>query len=774
VDKDKTPPESLETTDASELEDKLSRRIGNYRILQKVGEGGMGEVYEAEQEQPVRRRVALKVIKHGMDTKQVVARFEAERQALAMMDHPSVAKVFEAGATPRGRPYFVMEFVRGVPLTEHCDRQKLPVRERLGLFLQVCEGVQHAHQNAIIHRDLKPSNVLVSIQDGRAVPKIIDFGVAKATTHKLTEKTMFTELGALVGTPEYMSPEQAEGTGQSVDTRTDVYSLGVMLYELLVGTLPFDPKELRSGGYEGIRKKIREDEPPKPSTRLSTLDDGSTESAKSRCMDLPGLQRQLRGDLDWITMRALEKDRTRRYGSAADLAADLLRHLHNEPVLASPPSAAYRTRKFVRRHRLGVGIVATLILLLAGFTAAMVVQAGRIARERDRANREAQRANAEARAAGEVTEFLVDSFELVDPMDARGDSITAREVLEQGAQRIDRELQEQPLLRAQIMDAIGRVYQGLGRDDRAEELLRGALELRMSELGERHVDTARSMSTLGSLGEGAPGLVKKALSIQEELLGDHADTAWSLYRLAWLEHSSDLVKYRERLERARAIFESPSGSDPKGASWCLQNLGMSYGEMGDYAGALEYFQRAFEIKKRILPPDHSDLAISLNGIGLAKVYLKDYEGARLLLERAVSIHTGAVGPDNLLTADALHSLGDLLVNMEEYTEARPHLERALEIVKATLKDEDHGLAAWILHSLATLERETGQHAEAESLYRRALKMRENLDPDHPQVAETLEGFADLLHKMGREPEAERLKERARAIRADVEPQKNTN
>jgi non-specific serine/threonine protein kinase/serine/threonine-protein kinase len=298
----------------------------------------MGEVWLAEQTEPVTRRVALKVIKQGMDTKQVVARFEAERQALAMMDHPAVAKVFDAGATPEGRPYFAMEYVKGVPITTHCDRHRLSNAERLKLFMQVCEGVQHAHQKAIIHRDLKPSNVLVSIQDGKAVPKIIDFGVAKATAQRLTEKTVFTQLGVLIGTPEYMSPEQAEMTEQDVDTRTDVYSLGVMLYELLVGALPFDPKELRSGGYDGIRRKIREEDPPRPSTRLSTLGDRSAESAKCRQVDLPSLQRQLRGDLDWITMKALEKDRTRRYGSPMELAADVERHLEHRPVLASPPS----------------------------------------------------------------------------------------------------------------------------------------------------------------------------------------------------------------------------------------------------------------------------------------------------------------------------------------------------------------------------------------------------------------------------------------------------
>ena len=386
MDDDKTEGEDLDSTETVRPDSPdLPERVGPYRILERLGEGGMGVVYLAEQTRPVRRKVALKVIKQGMDTKQVVARFEAERQALAMMDHASVAKVFDAGTTPHGRPYFVMEYVKGVPITEHCDRHRLSNRERLDLFMQVCEGVQHAHQKAIIHRDLKPSNVLVSEQDGKRLPKIIDFGVAKATAQKLTEKTMFTELGVLIGTPEYMSPEQAELTGEDVDTRTDVYSLGVILYELLVGALPFDSKDLRSGGYEGIRKKIREEEPHKPSKRLSTLGDKSTESATCRRVDLPTLQRQLRGDLDWITMRALEKDRSRRYGSPMEFAADIERYLKHEPVLASPPSAIYRTRKFVRRHRAGVAVVATGLLVLVAFAATMTVQARRIALERDRA-----------------------------------------------------------------------------------------------------------------------------------------------------------------------------------------------------------------------------------------------------------------------------------------------------------------------------------------------------------------------------------------------------
>jgi len=350
------------------------RRIGKYRILEKIGEGGMGEVYLAEQEDP-RRRVALKIIKWGMDTKQVIARFEVERQALALMDHPNIAKVFDAGATEQGRPYFVMEHVKGVRITEHCDTHRLTTSERLGLFTQVCEGIQHAHQKAVIHRDIKPSNVLVAIQDGKPVPKIIDFGVAKATAQRLTEKTIFTAMGVMVGTPEYMSPEQANLTGQDVDIRTDVYSLGVLLYELLVGVLPFDPKTLRQAGFDEIRRKIREDIPARPSTRLTSLRDDSIESATKRRTDVRVLLGQLRGDLDWIAMKALEKDRARRYQSSSELSADIKRHMMDEPVLAGPPNVLYRFSKRIRRHRVSLQwfMLGTILAAIVAGSAAVLV-----------------------------------------------------------------------------------------------------------------------------------------------------------------------------------------------------------------------------------------------------------------------------------------------------------------------------------------------------------------------------------------------------------------
>jgi serine/threonine protein kinase/Tol biopolymer transport system component len=322
-----------------------------YHTIGVLGEGGMGIVYLAEQHQPVRRRVALKVLKSADAGSQVLARFASESQALALMDHPHIARIYDAGTTAGGRPYFAMEYVPGIPITDYCDRNLLGFRERLTLFQQVCQAVHHAHQKGVIHRDLKPSNVLVMLQEGAPVPKVIDFGVAKAVNQRLTEKTLFTEIGMLIGTPEYMSPEQADLTGLDIDSTTDVYSLGVLLYELLVGALPFDSKSLRKAGYAEIQRVIRETEPPKPSARLSTMGEAAQQAARHRRSDVRSLIRLLRGDLEWITMKALEKDRTRRYASAADFAADITRHLGHEPVTARRPEIGYRIRKFVRRHR---------------------------------------------------------------------------------------------------------------------------------------------------------------------------------------------------------------------------------------------------------------------------------------------------------------------------------------------------------------------------------------------------------------------------------------
>ncbi|MDH4238506.1 MAG: protein kinase [Phycisphaerae bacterium] len=346
--------------------------IGKYKLLEQIGEGGMAVVYMAEQERPVRRKVALKIIKLGMDTKQVIARFEAERQALAIMDHPNIAKVFDAGATETGRPYFVMELVKGVSITEYCDKNKLGTRERLDLFVQVCNATKHAHQKGIIHRDLKPTNVLVTLHDGNPVPKVIDFGIAKATNQRLTEKTLFTRYAQMIGTPAYMSPEQAEMSGLDVDTRTDIYSLGVLLYELLTGTTPFDAEKLRSAGYLELQRIIREEEPTRPSTKLNTLGDSLTEVAKHRDTNPDLLRKSIRGDLDWIVMKSLEKDRTRRYETVHTLVEDIQRHLRNEPILAGSPGTIYRLQKYWRRHRARIVAAGVLVVFLVGSAVGLI------------------------------------------------------------------------------------------------------------------------------------------------------------------------------------------------------------------------------------------------------------------------------------------------------------------------------------------------------------------------------------------------------------------
>ncbi len=442
------------TTAAIVLTEKPGDHIGRYKLLEQIGEGGFGVVWMAEQEEPVRRRVALKIIKLGMDTRTVVARFEAERQALALMDHPNIARVFDGGATETGRPYFVMELVRGLPLTKYCDETKMSTRERLELFGQVCRAVQHAHQKGIIHRDLKPSNILVTEQDGRPVPKVIDFGVAKATEGRLTDKTLFTGFQQLIGTPTYMSPEQAGLGGLDIDTRSDTYSLGVVLYELLTGRPPFDTQTLLKEGYEAVLRAIREVDPPKPSTRLSTLQQGDLlTAAQRRQTDPPKLVHLLRGDLDWIVMKCLEKDRNQRYETANGLASDIERYLHEEPVLARPPSAVYRCRKFARKHRTAITAMAAFVLLLIAAASVSLGLALWATRERDRAKKSqvaevAQRKRAEHQEANAISARRRAEAALTRLEIERAENLLAGDNSSLGLAYLARLLKQQPTNRA--------------------------------------------------------------------------------------------------------------------------------------------------------------------------------------------------------------------------------------------------------------------------------------------------------------------------------------
>jgi non-specific serine/threonine protein kinase/serine/threonine-protein kinase len=700
-----------------------TRRMGDYRLIQRVGEGGMGEVWEAEQLRPVRRRVAVKLIKLGMDTRQVVARFETERQALALMNHPGIAKVFDGGATPEGRPYFVMELVEGVPITRYCDRERLGTRQRLDLFVQVCHAVQHAHQKGVIHRDLKPSNVLVSVQDDRPVPKIIDFGVAKAVAGHLTERTLFTELGQAIGTPEYMSPEQAERTGQDVDTRTDVYSLGVLLYQLLVGALPFDPTADRSAGLGEIRQAIREQDPPRPSTRLGATDEDTKTLADQRRTDPPTLRRQLRGDLDWIVMKALEKDRMRRYPAASELAADIERHLRHEPVTAGPPSTAYRLRKFVRRHRFGVAaaalVFAALLAGVVGTTLGLV-----------RAVRAEAEARREAATSEQVKDFLVELFEVSDPNEAKGRTITAEEVLDQGAARIRSGLAGEPLIQTSLMSTIGRVYRNLGLYEKARPLFESALETRSRLLGAGHPGVAESMEDLGLL----------------------------------LKYIGELDESASLLESCLEIREAAYGPESAAVGLSLGALARVRAEQGDYAAARSLYDRALKIEEEQFGPEDPRVAVELNNLALLLWKQGELDEAVPLLERTLAIKERSYGPTDLRVAKTLHNLGALHAEMRRFEPARDLQERALEISERIL-GPDHPELAYAYNDLGSLHARQGELAEAREYYERALAAkRKTFGPDHPRVARTMNNLGIVLRRLERYDEAREMLEGALAIK----------
>jgi eukaryotic-like serine/threonine-protein kinase len=461
------------------------KSIGPYRLIRKLGEGGMGQIWLAEQTEPIQRQVALKLIKVGRYDDSVLRRFYSERQSLAIMDHPSIAKVFEAGATPDGQPYFVMEYVPGPPITAYCNRKQLTIRERLELFVKVCEGVQHAHQRAVMHRDLKPDNILVIEVDGKPVPRIIDFGLAKAANPQLHGETVFTQAGGWVGTPGYMSPEQVDPAVVDVDTRTDVYSLGAVLYELLTGFLPFDTKDWRKQRWDEYLRRLREEDPPTPSTKVHTEKQSSKVTSEARGTEPKQLVSLLQGDLDWITMKALEKDRARRYSTPMELAADIGRYLNNEPILARPASTAYRWRKYVRRHRVGVAVVSGLVLVLAGFALTQAVEVRRITRERDRANR--------------IADFMKGIFRVPNPSEARGNAVTAREILDMASQQIGTNLSKDPELQAELIETMSQTYTGLGLYRRAQDLTEQALSVERSRFGEGNRRTLETESYLGQL-----------------------------------------------------------------------------------------------------------------------------------------------------------------------------------------------------------------------------------------------------------------------------------
>jgi serine/threonine protein kinase len=724
--------------------------VGPYRLLQRIGEGGMGEVWLAEQTFPVRRRVAVKLIKAGMDTREVVARFESERQALALMDHPAIAKVFDAGSTPEGRPYFAMEYVAGVPITTYCDEHKLTLRERLKLFIRVCEGVQHAHQKAIIHRDVKPSNILVTEVDGKPAPKIIDFGVARAMSQP-TSETFFTRIGAILGTPDYMSPEQAYSKGEDIDTRADVYSLGVVLYELLVGSLPFDFRRLALAEVIHI---LSEADAPCPSARLRALNGQSTISTNRRT-DPATLMRQVRGDLDAIALKALEKDRSRRYGAPSELADDIGRYLRSEPVAARPASAGYQVRKYIRRHFAAVAAASLLVALLASFGIVQAVQLRRITRERDRADR--------------ITNLMTSMFKVSNPNEGLGNKITAREILDKASKDVETGLTKEPELQAQMMEVMGRVYYNLGLYSQAESLLGQTLRIRRRILGSGRPQTAQSMMLLANTlsGEGhnaeAETLYREALAIWRRVYGpDHPETLKSMHNLAVaLAGESRFVEaetlHRQVLDTRRRLL----GREHPDTLSAMDSLGVALDREGRYGEAEILERETLEIGRRTLGPEHPQTQRSLHHLANTLYDEGRYVETEALDREALKTRERVLGPEHRDTLNAMIALGDTLDNQGRYAEAKRLDRTALDSQRRILGPE-HPDTLLAMTNLAGILADEGQYGEAEKLHREALAIRRRtLGPEHADTLRSMSKLAAILLLKGSLGEAETLARSAR-------------
>jgi serine/threonine protein kinase len=607
----------------AEVFEKPGDLIGRYKLREKIGEGGCGVVYVAEQAEPVRREVALKVIKLGMDTRSVVARFESERQALAMMDHPNIAKVLDAGATATGRPYFVMELVRGLKITEHCDQNQLSTRKRLELFIKVCQAVQHAHQKGIIHRDLKPSNILVTVNDSVPVPKVIDFGIAKATEGRLTDLTVYTDLHQFIGTPAYMSPEQASMTSLDIDTRSDIYSLGVLLYELLTGTTPFPETRMRSASRQEMQRFIMEEEPERPSTRLRQ------KSLATPRSQLPTGHWPLATDLDWIVMKCLEKDRARRYETATGLAADLQRHLGNEPVVARPPSNLYRFQKLVRRNKVafaaGTALAAALLVGLAISTFLYIQER----REHDSAARSENLAAARlidsenARNDSEaISTFLTQVFQSPDP--ARdGRTITVAETLSNAAIKLDTELTNQPARRAKLQAAIGATCWGLGLYSNAIPLQEKVRDYYLAASGPEHPDTLLAMHNLAisydyvGRRDEAIKLGEQVLALRRKTLGpEHPDTLKTMNDLALYYGDADRREDALKLsEQILLLFRKVFGPENPFTLHAMNNLGLSYSDFAEHREeALTLREQVLTLRRKVNGSEHPDTLKAMSNL----------------------------------------------------------------------------------------------------------------------------------------------------------------
>ena len=739
----------------------VPRPVGPYRFVRKLGEGGMGQVWLAEQTAPLQRLVAIKLIRAGVSDHVLLERFESERQALARMNHPAIAKVYDAGTTPEGTPYFVMEYVPGIPITLYCDQKRLSIRQRLELFLKVCEGVQHAHQKAILHRDLKPANILVTEIDGKPSPHIIDFGIAKAIGDRDPLATMFTRAGNFVGTPVYMSPEQADPATHDVDTRSDVYSLAVILYELLTGSLPFDPTQWRNELRQEQFRKLYEQDPQAPSVQFrkktTTQADTATQTAKLRSTQPQELVSELKGDLDWITLKALERDRSRRYGSPSEFAADLQHFLNDEPVSARPASAGYRLRKYVRRHRVGVSIAAAAVLLLVAFSVMQAFQIRRIREERDLATRERDRAN-------RIADFMTRMFKVSDPGEARGSSITAREVLDKASREIDSGLAKDPAMQAQMMHTMGEVYYNLGLYKEAESLLRRATDIRSKVLGPESREALASMSSLAEVLTDESQLPEaEKLSRQSYELGRKSlgpgDTDTLLNGLSL----SVVLLDQSRFADCEAVLRQLSASvgqvkDPDMrssiAARIQTNFAITYAYQGKFADAEKSFRNVYDLDLKRYGPDHPTTLNALTNVANVLLQQEKLAEAEAMYKQVLDNERRVLGPDHPTTLLVMGNLGLVYLNQKRYPEAEA-LYRQLLDSKTRILGADNRQTLVVKSAYADALLHVNQLSEAEKVAREALDgSRRVLGPDHSDTLVTEDLLGRILVKLHRYPEAE--------------------